>query len=197
LESTARPSPIRWMPLGEVIGIAYARYTTLNLGISSLFGVSHESRSVLLSRGYRTWKMYSTGGHTRTIFWNPDVDFVLFPPDIINHRGNSIADELYLSTRKFFTLVGVQYPEEAKIAKNMAMCSSHASRSMLGSHKGNFFKKFPIFKTVKKLIVVVERQVEEARVWSCISKVCHIISPVYGYGIFRRISKGGLNWANR
>jgi hypothetical protein len=54
-------------PYGNPNEVAYARFTMPNANSPTAFQVSHESRFLALSRGYRSLKVYNRQGQTRII----------------------------------------------------------------------------------------------------------------------------------
>jgi hypothetical protein len=113
-----RPDPNRQIDRNMWTG----RFVPEHMPEQAIFQVSHESRHLTFTLGYRVWKMQKRGGLVRNMMWNPALDFVSFPKWSFVGMGNDTPPEVY--PYHWLRMFAKQHPEEASVAQNLALYTS-------------------------------------------------------------------------
>jgi len=141
---------------GSYEGIS-ARFSIPDVPSHAILHVSRESRNAVFNRGYRVWKMENQLGHTRNVVWHPDIDAIALPPKQQNLQSGQMNYHFYYP--KLFSL---QYPEETRIARNVALPTSLWQRSRYRWIL--WYGQLSNFKSLSQLIMVVDKEYERFRV---------------------------------
>jgi hypothetical protein len=139
--------------------VVSARFLTSGILSHVALETSRESRHLVFSRGYRVWKMQNGQGHVRHVIWHPVVDVILFPP-VPPYRDP--APDLEVCSSKWLKLFSLQYPEETKMANNIAMYTSMAVRSRPWSGRWKWLNELAKFQSLRELVIVVDEEAEKS-----------------------------------
>lgn len=151
-------------------GICSARFSTIPPCAHAALQVCHQSRETIFRLGYRPWKVYNREGHVQTLYWNPDIDTIVFPPPKAEYyavrtpRQKSTAVKLYY----WLGLFALQYPEETKIAKRIALTTSLCKLGRL--QRFWVVKQIGNFTGMTELVVMVDERFEREQVANLIER---------------------------
>jgi hypothetical protein len=112
--------------------------------------VCRESRAVLLSNGYKRWKIVHQNGQVRYVTWKPSIDTVFLKEDSFHH--------FYEPLHLFYK----QFPTQVLEVDRIAIPSSLWDRGASHAPTRQFVPPIP-FK-LRELIVVVDDEFERAYV---------------------------------
>jgi len=157
--SLVSPSRTEGSPTRNPDEVVSARFLISGVFSHVALQISQESRYLVFSRGYREWKMQNSQGHIRNVFWNPVVDVILFPP--VPPICES-PQELEVHYSKWVKLFNLQYPEETRIANNIAMYTSMAVRSRPWGGRWQWLNDLAKFQSLRELVIVVDKEAEKS-----------------------------------
>ena len=125
-----------------------AHFVHPKLPSQEVFQVCREARHHALFLGYRTWKVRQRGGLVRLLLWHAR-DVVRFPA-----RSQPGDMSNYVPYHAWLRLFALQYPAEALVIQNIALCTSLW-------HRGKMERPWSIesllkFQDLKQLTMIID-----------------------------------------